>query len=127
MVSDEDWEGRIPPWLSVKTYKIAAALKVRADQIGLNLGIPMRAKRNGDAMWFVITDGTQEKIKGKVIQNLSVLLCTPHCILIENNYQGEDVVFSILGDHDVYLHHLRDVGMRALTDDEVKRFLKGSL
>lgn len=127
----EQWKDKIPPWLSLKTYKVAIALKMRAEEVELDLGVPMRAKRNGDSMWFMLTDGTRELVDFgddiREIQHLTVLLCTPHGIFIEDNYRGNEVNYGVVSDADLYVEHLKGLGMRALSDDEFKRFLNGTL
>ena len=123
----ENWQEKIPPWLSVKTYKVAAALKMRAEDAGLDIGVPMKSQRNGDSMWFMLTDGVRSKVniggEPREIQHLTVVLCTPHAVFIEDNYRGTDVEYSIVDDIDLYIEHLKNMGMRTLTDDEFKRFL----
>lgn len=127
----DDWQEKIPPWLSVKTFKIAAALKMRGEDSGIDFGIPMKSKRNGDSMWFMLTDGVRSKVEiagePREIQHLTVVLCTPHGIFIEDNYKGTDVEYSMLADTDLYIEHLQNTNMRTLTDVEFKRFLNGNL
>ena len=131
MTEKDDWDKKMPPWLSMKTFKVAAALKMRAEDAGVNLGIPMKAQRNGDSMWYMLTDGVRSVAtvngESREIQHLTVLLCTPYGIFIEDNYRGDEVEYGILSDPDVFIEHLKNGGMRCLSDEEFKRFINGTL
>lgn len=112
-----EWHGDRPYWISEDTEISAACVKDISYFIDYDIGPAIRARRNGDAMWYAMTnrDGT----------SLLVILCTPHAIFTETTMDTNDIEYSIIVKPLEYLEHLQDAGIRRLTPDEMENFIEG--
>ncbi len=113
----ETWQDEYPDWISQETRVLAACIKDISHYIDYDIGLPMKGERNGDAMWYVLTDD----------EGLLIILCTPHAIFTESNLGEEEASYSILTHPLPYLENLRDMGIRALTKEEYDEFKRGTL
>lgn len=111
----ESWQHSQPNFISKETRIITACVKDIADYIDFDIGNPIRSEPNGDAMWYVLTDG----------QNLLVVLCTPYAVLIESTIDDGEASYCVVTKPIDYLEHLANLGLRKLTPDEMEDFLQG--
>lgn len=108
--------------VSDDTLDCASNLRFAAEDTGLDLGRLMEHPRNGDCAWFVLTDNASEY----PLQRICVILCTPHCVLVEFLTPHGEVDQSILGDYASYSQKLLSMGYRKLTDEEFMVFNGGT-
>jgi hypothetical protein len=112
-----EWQSERPQWISQETAVLAACVKDISDFISYDIGPAIRAKRNGDAMWYAMTnsDGT----------SLLVIMCTPHAIFTETTIETDDIEYGIIIKPLQFLEHLQSAGVRRLTPDEMDNFISG--
>jgi len=112
-----EWQSQRPEWISHETAVLAACIKDISDMISYDIGPAIRAKRNGDAMWYALTDrdGT----------SLMVIMCTAHALFTETTMGTDDVEYGIVDKPLRFLEHLQNTGVRRLTPDEMDSFIEG--
>lgn len=113
----EEWHNERPEWISEETAVMSACIKDISDYIDYDIGPAIRAKRNGDAMWYALTDSVGE--------SLLVLMCTPYAIFTETTMATEDIEYAIVSKPLIYLENLQNAGVRRLTPDELDNFIEG--
>lgn len=130
-MTDDEWdevEKNIPDHMTIRTYKVALSILMLAERYDLSLGRPFKNKKKGNAIWYVLTDGSLlNEGKGINRQQVTVVLCTPYGIFIEDNYRTKALSFGVLSDADIFIMEMVDRNMRCLTDEERKLFNKGAL
>lgn len=112
-----EWQKERPDWISQDTAVLAACIKDISDFISYDIGPAIRAKRNGDAMWYALTDSGGS--------SLLVVMCTPHAIFTETTMETNDIEYGVVVKPLQYLENLRDAGVRRLTPDEMDNFIGG--
>jgi len=112
-----DWQEDKPDWISEDTAISAACIKDISDFIDYDIGPAIRAQRNGDAMWYALTN--------KEGTSLLVMMCTPHAIFIETTMDSDDIEYGIVSKPLEFLEHLQNAGVRRLTPDEMTNFIEG--
>ena len=113
----KDWQEERPDWISEDTAISAACMKDISDFIDYDIGPAIRMHRNGDAMWYALTNSGGN--------NLLVIMCTPHAIFTETTMDSDDIEYSIIVKPLEYLEHLQNAGVRRLTPDEMDNFIGG--
>ncbi len=111
-----EWHSERPEWISQETAVLAACIKDISDYISYDIGPAIRAKRNGDAMWYALTnsDGT----------SLLVIMCTAHALFTET-IGTDDIEYGIVDKPLRFLEHLQNAGVRRLTPNEMENFIEG--
>jgi hypothetical protein len=113
-----DWQEERPDWISHDTAVIAACIKDIADFLNYDIGPAIRAKKNGDAMWYTLTDADGI--------GLLVLMCTPHAIFTESTMDSTfSTDYGMVNKPLKFLEHLQNSGVRRLTPDEFDDFIQG--
>lgn len=113
----EEWQENKPDWISEDTAISAACIKDISHFIDYDIGPAIRAKRNGDAMWYAMTDRAGE--------SLMVIMCTPYATFIETTMDTNDIEYSIVTKPLEFLEHLQNAEIRRLTPDELEDFIDG--
>jgi len=115
-----EWRGKHPDWISQETAILSACVKDIADFIDFDIGESIKSRKNGDALWYMMSD---EKSGG-----LLVLMCTPHAVFVESTIDdtSNDVDYAVIIKPLQYLEHLQNIGLRCLTPEELEQFSDGS-
>ena len=112
-----EWQNERPDWISQDTAVMAACIKDISDFISYDIGPAIRAKRNGDAMWYALTNAEGS--------SLLVIMCTAHALFTETTMGTDDIEYGIIDKPLRFLEHLQNAGVRRLTPDEMENFISG--
>jgi hypothetical protein len=112
-----EWQDERPDWISQETAVLAACIKDISDFISYDIGPAMRAERNGDTMWYALTN--------KEGTSLLVIMCTAYVLFTEATCGDNDVSYGIIDKPLSFLEHLQSIGLRRLTQDEMENFIEG--
>lgn len=121
MLKDNNEDGETPDYISTETFVLAKAVNLIGEHLELDLGPALKNPRNGDTIWFILTDDLE--------YNVYVVIISPYVIFIETVHTAEDesitVDYAIVESIKDYLEHLKGLGARKLNDEEMKFFFNG--
>jgi len=102
-------------FLSSNTIEHLNIVKEMSATLSFDMGMCLARRDVGDMGWWVLTLDTSP------MKDFFVLMCTPHGMLAEYNFQGE-VWYGVIDDAGELLEHLQNAGYRCLTDQEMNEF-----
>lgn len=108
-----------PDYISDDTLEETNCIRDIAISADMDIGVAMCAEENGDCMWYVLINH---------LNDVSVILCSPYGVFTQDTIglkELGDFNYSIVSGPAKFLDHMKNLGFRGLSPDELEDWING--